>query len=86
MTKYKLQLRAYYILNHALCKGVYPGFGRGGGGGGQEIFFFQIWKFSCRQALVAYPLSGKSMRFARDFFLNSAIWFVLVYIWIRFSL
>ena len=39
--------------SHEGWAGASPGFGRGGG----QEFFFQIWKFACREA----------MRFARGF-------------------
>ena len=68
-------------LRECVSTGASPGFSRGGG----QEFFFQIWEFACREA----------MRFARGvrghappekFFLNGAIWCVLVYILIRFCL
>ena len=70
--------------------GASQAFGRGGD---QEIFF-QIFKFVCCEALT-YAAYGEAMRFAsgvrghaapKFFFLNSAIWCVLVYIWIIYCL
>ena len=57
------------------------------GGEGQELFFGAL-EFAC-----CFAAHGFVMRFAsgvrghappRNFFLNGAIWCVLVYIWIKF--
>ena len=46
-------------LTYDIIPGASPGFGRGGA----KKFFFQIWKFACREA--TYAAHGKAMRFAR---------------------
>ena len=53
------------------------------GGGRAKNFFFQIWKFACREAIrFARGVRGYA---PKKFFLNCAIWCVLVCILIRFS-
>ena len=52
-------------------------------GGGQE-FFFQIWKFACREH--THCLEGPGVCSPEQFFLNGAIWCVLGCILIRFCL
>ena len=53
------------------------------GGGRAKNFFFQIWKFACREAIrFARGVRGYA---PKKIFLNCAIWCVLVCILIRFS-